>query len=685
MLETEKLEVLEETSRILASEPFRRAKRMSDLLRFLVDETLAGRAESLKEVLVGVQVFGRDPGFDPQQDPVVRNEMRRLRSKLLEYYANSSAGRVVVEIPKGAYKPIFRYKYAVAKSSRLRYVTVSAAAVAMLLATLVALSARRTELLSGTGELRVQPIATDPGVLWHPAISPDGESVAYAWGATEVSRAVIYVGRIGGIERRRLSATPGTQLSPVWSPSGKEIAFLRRGPDNQGTVIVAAIDGTSERVLGQGAISPNVAGTQLSWSPDGKWLAAAVDKTITLFPIPTGDCRVFRFSEFSPYSPRFSPDGRQIAMAGSVGVLGHAIYRSPVTTDGVLQGKPVRVTPEGMTIAGAYDWTGDGNSLVVAAGTALDSRLWKVAVQDGKSELLRVPGDELRFPHVSANRLVFAKWNRDADIWRMPLLPDRTSGKPEKLISSVRVETDPQYSPDGDRLCFVSHRSGHSEIWIAGADGSGAVPITNMKGPLLDCPRWSPDSLSIVFQTMLDGRFQAFLVNVHPRTLRQLTADPKITRAAPSFSHDGKWVYFTSARSGGNEIWKTPSQGGADVQITLAGGLRAWESDDGQKLFIEKEAPRGLWERSLASGEEKLLISSHPGDPFFTNAGIWFNTARGIQFLDQSTMRLQPVYASPTFMQSMRHEFSISPDRRYAVFAQYTENRSELLLVDGFR
>lgn len=684
MLETKKLEVLEETSRILASEPFRRAKRMGDLLRFLVEETVDGRADSLKEALVAVEVFGREPCFDPKRDPVVRNEMRRLRSKLLEYYAHASAVRVVIEIPKGTYRPVFTDKNTLAKRSRLRYVAVSVPVAAML-AMLVAFSARRTELSSRTGELKVQPIATDPGVLWHPAISPDGESVAYAWGATEVSGAVIYIGRIGGSKRRRLSATPGTQLSPVWSPSGKEIAFLRRGPGNQGTVIVAAVDGMSERVLGQGAISSNVSGTQLSWSPDGKWLAAALDKTITLFPLPTGDRRVFRFSEFSPNSPRFSPDGRQIAMAGSVGVLGQAIFRSPVTTDGVLQGAPVRVTPEGMTIAGAFDWTTDGKSLVVAAGAALDSRLWKVAVRDGKSELLHLPGEELRFPNVSGKGLIFAKWNRDADIWRIPVLPDQTSGKPEKLISSVRVETDPQYSPDGNRLCFVSHRSGHSEIWIAGADGSGAVAITDMKGPLLDCPRWSPDGLSIVFQAMVDGRFQAFLVDVHSHNLRQLTADPKITRAAPSFSHDGKWVYFTSARSGRNEIWKMPRQGGTDVQVTLAGGLRAWESDSGEKLFFEKDAPRGLWERSLTSGEEKQLISSHPGDPFFTNAGIWFNTARGIQFLDQSTMRRRSVYVSPTSLQSMRHEFSISPDRRYAVFAQYTENRSELLLVDGFR
>ena len=253
------------------------------------------------------------------------------------------------------------------------------------------------------------------------------------------------------------------------------------------------------------------------------------------------------------------------------------------------------------------------------------------------------------------------------------------------LISSVRPETDPQYSPDGERICFVSRQSGHSEIWIANADGSAPVPVTDMRVPVLDCPRWSPDSRSIVFQAMRAGRYQAFLVNLDSRKLRELTNDPKIGRAAPSFSADGNWVYFTTARTGRNEIWKMPVQGGGDTQVTHGGGLRAWEPDDGQRLFIEKESPRGLWERSVASGEEKLILSSHPGDPVFTNAGIWFNTPRGITVLNKRGAEFRPLFVTPTSMHSMRHQMSISPDGRYAVFAQYTENRSELLLVDGFR
>ena len=67
--------------KILASEAFARADRMSRFLRFIVQETLKGRGAQLKEYLIGVEVFDRESSYDPRTDPVVRGEARRLRTK----------------------------------------------------------------------------------------------------------------------------------------------------------------------------------------------------------------------------------------------------------------------------------------------------------------------------------------------------------------------------------------------------------------------------------------------------------------------------------------------------------------------------------------------------------------------------------------------------------------------------
>jgi adenylate cyclase len=95
---------------ILASEAFVRSRRMQRFLEFVVEETLAGRDGQLGEYGIGLAVFDRSPDFEPALDPIVRNDARRLRAKLAEYYrqrASHTSVVVAIEIPKGGYVPVF--------------------------------------------------------------------------------------------------------------------------------------------------------------------------------------------------------------------------------------------------------------------------------------------------------------------------------------------------------------------------------------------------------------------------------------------------------------------------------------------------------------------------------------------------------------------------------------------------
>lgn len=98
-----------ELDRILRSSGFANSDRMCRFLRCVVERTLAGRGEELKEYQLGVDVFDRKPDYDPRVDPIVRVEARRLRSKLEEFYATHGKDSAVqVDLPKGAYVPSFR-------------------------------------------------------------------------------------------------------------------------------------------------------------------------------------------------------------------------------------------------------------------------------------------------------------------------------------------------------------------------------------------------------------------------------------------------------------------------------------------------------------------------------------------------------------------------------------------------
>jgi TolB-like protein len=93
--------------RILASSGFREAGRIGPLLSFLVEKTLAGETDSIKESVLGPEVFQRTAGYDPRTDPIVRVEARRLRARLEEFYKTNPTEPVLISLPKGGYVPVF--------------------------------------------------------------------------------------------------------------------------------------------------------------------------------------------------------------------------------------------------------------------------------------------------------------------------------------------------------------------------------------------------------------------------------------------------------------------------------------------------------------------------------------------------------------------------------------------------
>lgn len=100
--------VLDQLEQILSSADFASSARLKKLLRYIVEESLAGRSSQLKEYTIAVDVFDRDQSFDPQTSSIVRVEASRLRGKLEKY--NALSGRndpVRIDLPAGAYVPIF--------------------------------------------------------------------------------------------------------------------------------------------------------------------------------------------------------------------------------------------------------------------------------------------------------------------------------------------------------------------------------------------------------------------------------------------------------------------------------------------------------------------------------------------------------------------------------------------------
>jgi Tol biopolymer transport system component len=183
-----------------------------------------------------------------------------------------------------------------------------------------------------------------------------------------------------------------------------------------------------------------------------------------------------------------------------------------------------------------------------------------------------------------------------------------------------------------------------------------------------------------------EGSRDIYIVNANGGEPRLLTTDPA-DDAVPSWSQDGKWIYFASQRTGDSQVWKIPVDGGKAVQITTTGGRWPYESPDGQYVYFAKSTGDfGLWRLPLAGGEDELVLNNVNGNMFtLAKRGIYFVTQaegrRTINFLSFASRETKWV----TDVESDFVAPSVSPDEKWILGVVREEMGSDLMLVGNFK
>ena len=144
---------------------------------------------------------------------------------------------------------------------------------------------------------------------------------------------------------------------------------------------------------------------------------------------------------------------------------------------------------------------------------------------------------------------MFAHYSFDADIWRADLRSAHLKDAAQ-LIASTRLEIRPAYSSNGTRIAFESNRTGNEEIWTSNADGSRPLQLTSLGNSYAGSPRWSPDDRQIAFDSNAAGKWDIYVISSEGgKPVRFTQASGSNSR--PSWSHDGKWIYYCALESSG--------------------------------------------------------------------------------------------------------------------------------------
>jgi Tol biopolymer transport system component/DNA-binding winged helix-turn-helix (wHTH) protein len=544
-------------------------------------------------------------------------------------------------------------------------------------------------------KIEVVPLIGLRGYQATPAFSPDGTLVAFRQ-SDGGSNAGIYAAVVGGEKSIRLTNESG-DCCPTWSPDGRQIAFARYSGNSFSIFTIPALGGT-ERRLYRG---PDHLGGGLSWSPDGSLIAFSEspesDPTRAWISVlSVSDSSIRKISSPPPgwidRSPSYSPDGSRLAFIRSaVAGVSNDVY--VMAADG---GHVKRLTFDNRPIAGSPAWTSDSREIVFASARGAEMGLWIVAPGGGMPKPVAGPVGEAAWPTIpsrGANTLVYEQGVGKADVWRLDLKDARHPQKePFALVSEKGDKMRPELSPDGKTVAFESDRLGFWDIWTCDVDGRSCSQITSLHGTA-GRARWSPNGRYLAFEFHPNERSEIYIVEVPGGVPRLLPTIPGADNLSPSWSRDGKWIYFASKQGAEPfQIWKTPVQSGAPVRLTTHGGISPVESFDGRYLYYSKYEKKGVWRMPLQGGGEEREVFSEMDPGGWPN---WALSAEGIYFLKfgkfpHAELAIFDFARAKTYVvRSLEKKpgwgLSLSADGKSLVYVQDQFAESNLMLVRNFR
>jgi Tol biopolymer transport system component len=631
---------------VISSDAFAPSERCQHFLRLVVEHALAGDLDSLRERMIGVEMFGRRVDYDTSNDAVVRVRATEVRKRLAQYYRETATDPPVrIELPAGSYVPEFHWSSSTKAKNEivtptpvqvttprsrptLALAITGVAVCAGLVAIIIWLHESRTKVQSNN-TLRLSlglPKGVNLHRNWHPfehiVVSPDGQTLAFA--ATDASgSSFLWIRDLSSPEAQRIEGTEGALL-PFWSPNSQFIGFWAGAKLNK----VQRSGGLPEAIYSV----PEIA--QGAWGPDGTILFAKAVNSPILRISPTNRAATPITSllpgQVSQMWVQFVPDGRHFIYLARTSLTssdpGAKIYAQSLDGgDPILllasQSRAIAVrdyllfAQDQTLFAQRMDWKAVrkiGEPLLIARNVAASPAYL------GTSEFTASQNGVLIYGSATGSSFdQFSWYARDGAV----------IGSFDPVIDFQQFTL----SPDGKYLALNSfHQHATGSLWLIDLTTNTTTPLTTDPHAQSD-PVWSPDSRHVAFNLLPNGGSDPpFLVQQieigsqqpHPiygdkerHWVEDWSADgrfllthdtktfsiipvegdnkPKALYSSNSvkdefhLSPDGQLIAYGENRSGTWEVLAASFPSFRDItQVSLAGGVQPRWRGDGRELFF---------------------------------------------------------------------------------------------------
>ncbi|MDE0186179.1 MAG: hypothetical protein OXP71_12130 [Candidatus Poribacteria bacterium] len=391
---------------------------------------------------------------------------------------------------------------------------------------------------------RPKRLTFDEGPDGHPALSPNGKSMAYVTTINRVSQIAVLDFNTG--KRRQLTFSPKNDVHPTWSPDGRRIAFSSNRDGDFDIYIMNrngtnAINMTDNSPLHDGSPHWSPASQKIVFTSERDRLAP---KEVYVLDSQAGNRRRLITSSSFAFNPKWSPNGSLIA------------YYSTDMSD-------------------------------TSPSTTL---LWRVKPDGTELEVLVAEGESNSHPKFSPDGSSIAfvsERNFNMDIYALNLETKELT----RLTTHLGYDSHPDWSPDGERLAFLSSRDGNSDVFSMTVNGGHITNLTK-SGMNEGFPTWSPDGEKIAFSRLMgDNSVRIYAVDSDGDNEVQLV-DLPVANLYPVWSPRGNRLAFVNLPERGDPTHRiyTVDPDGINLQMLYEDLLEpideiAWSHDESQIVF----------------------------------------------------------------------------------------------------
>ena len=532
-------------------------------------------------------------------------------------------------------------------------------------------------------------LTSDPGAERRPHLSPDGSRIAFGWLDPETGFDRIVVRTLEPSQLVHLTVGRNEhEVLPAWSPEGARIVYERLHGPGCTMHVVPSLGGGDEREIGR---CRRYITNYYDWTPDGRGLITSdrgadgkQDLRLYVQDLASGakaPLDYARAPQDQDLEARYSPDGRRIAFRRGV-----APYSDLYVMDA--DGRNVRALTHIASRIRGHAWTRDGSALVFASNHAGPMALYAVDADTGALQALGVSPAE--YPDTArATDTVVYEIPRTHSTLSQVALGGADPVTPQPLAQSTGSDSDPQLSPQADRLAFVSDRSGQYQVWLYDIAAQASVALTDEADVAVTSPRWNRDGSALVAIEHRGGQRRLIEIEIASRHRRVLSREGENVLLGAAGAADGTYLWIAGTSGTDNQLLRVRHPRAADEQRdTLARAVGALDYDAATaSVWFEPTAGGSVHRAALGSGEVALVSDRLPDGVSswrIVDGAIWY-----IADIEEKTAKLHAfdpvsgadrlVLAVDAIMRNL--DFSVAPDRGRVFVVPFATEDTDIGMV----